>query len=158
MQLAGQRDAVAAGAAVAVGADRGRRCCGGGFVRGRASWEDRFAARLRAPLRHAAICGESPSHGASKPFADSLSSALSTAEDGWTASNAGTLAGAGCFRCEECGFGVALHELDEVPDCPHCGSTSFKRGSIFGDHAHGGAERDAARPMRRTGWPRRAMR
>ena len=47
----------------------------------------------------------------------------------------GTLAGAGCFRCEECGFGVALHEMDEVPECPHCGSTSFKRGSIFGDRA-----------------------
>jgi hypothetical protein len=47
----------------------------------------------------------------------------------------GTLAGAGCFRCEECGFGVALHEMDEVPECPHCGGRSFKRGSIFGDLA-----------------------
>ena len=45
--------------------------------------------------------------------------------------NAGTLAGAGCFRCEECGFAVALHERDEVPDCPHCGGTEFKRSSIF---------------------------
>ncbi len=47
----------------------------------------------------------------------------------------GTLAGAGCFRCEDCGFGVALHEMDEVPECPHCGGTSFHRGSIFGDRA-----------------------
>jgi hypothetical protein len=47
----------------------------------------------------------------------------------------GTLAGAGCFRCEECGFGVALHEMDEVPECPHCGGKSFKRGSIFEDRA-----------------------
>jgi hypothetical protein len=47
----------------------------------------------------------------------------------------GTLAGAGSFRCEECGFGIALHEQDEVPACPHCGGTSFKRGSIFGDRA-----------------------
>jgi predicted RNA-binding Zn-ribbon protein involved in translation (DUF1610 family) len=47
--------------------------------------------------------------------------------------NAGTLAGAGCFRCEECGFAVALHERDEVPPCPHCGGTEFKRSSIFGD-------------------------
>ncbi len=47
----------------------------------------------------------------------------------------GTLAGAGCFRCEECGFAVALHEMDEVPECPHCGGESFKRGSIFGDLA-----------------------
>jgi hypothetical protein len=47
----------------------------------------------------------------------------------------GTLAGAGCFNCEECGFAVAMHEMDEVPECPHCGGTSFKRGSIFGDLA-----------------------
>ena len=47
--------------------------------------------------------------------------------------NAGTLAGAGCFRCDECGFAVALHERDEVPSCPHCGGSEFKRSSIFGD-------------------------
>ena len=47
--------------------------------------------------------------------------------------NAGTLAGAGCFRCEECGFAVALHERDEVPECPHCGGAEFKRSSIFGE-------------------------
>jgi hypothetical protein len=47
--------------------------------------------------------------------------------------NSGTLAGAGCFRCEECGFAVALHERDEVPGCPHCGGTEFRRSSIFGD-------------------------
>ena len=48
--------------------------------------------------------------------------------------SAGTLAGAGCFNCEQCGFGIALHELDEVPACPHCGGIEFKRGSIFGDN------------------------
>jgi predicted RNA-binding Zn-ribbon protein involved in translation (DUF1610 family) len=47
--------------------------------------------------------------------------------------NSGTLAGAGCFRCDECGFAVALHERDEVPACPHCGGQEFKRSSIFGD-------------------------
>ena len=47
--------------------------------------------------------------------------------------DAGTLAGAGCFRCEECGFAVALHERDEVPACPHCGGREFKRSSIFGE-------------------------
>jgi predicted RNA-binding Zn-ribbon protein involved in translation (DUF1610 family) len=45
----------------------------------------------------------------------------------------GTLAGAGCFRCESCGFAVALHECDEVPGCPHCGGEEFKRSSIFGE-------------------------
>jgi predicted nucleic acid-binding Zn-ribbon protein len=44
---------------------------------------------------------------------------------------AGTLAGAGSFRCEECGFAVALHERDEVPGCPHCGGRKFKRASMF---------------------------
>ena len=48
---------------------------------------------------------------------------------------AGTLAGAGCFRCGGCGFAVALHERDEVPACPHCGGEDFRRSSIFGEHA-----------------------
>jgi hypothetical protein len=47
--------------------------------------------------------------------------------------DAGTLAGAGTFRCEECGFAVALHERDEIPECPHCQGTEFKRASIFGE-------------------------
>lgn len=46
--------------------------------------------------------------------------------------SAGTLAGAGSFRCEDCGFAVALHERDEIPACPHCGAASFKRSSLFG--------------------------
>jgi hypothetical protein len=45
----------------------------------------------------------------------------------------GTLAGAGCFRCESCGFAVAMHERDEVPACPHCGGEDFRRSSIFGE-------------------------
>ena len=44
---------------------------------------------------------------------------------------AGTLAGAGTFRCESCGFPVALHERDEIPPCPHCGQERFKRASLF---------------------------
>jgi predicted RNA-binding Zn-ribbon protein involved in translation (DUF1610 family) len=47
--------------------------------------------------------------------------------------SAGTLAGAGCFRCGSCGFAVALHERDEVPACPHCGGEDFRRSSIFGE-------------------------
>jgi hypothetical protein len=45
--------------------------------------------------------------------------------------NAGTLAGAGSFRCESCGFAIALQELDEVPTCPNCSEGRFKRSSIF---------------------------
>jgi predicted RNA-binding Zn-ribbon protein involved in translation (DUF1610 family) len=47
--------------------------------------------------------------------------------------SAGTLAGAGCFRCRACGFAVALNERDEVPPCPHCGGEDFRRSSIFGE-------------------------
>jgi predicted RNA-binding Zn-ribbon protein involved in translation (DUF1610 family) len=46
--------------------------------------------------------------------------------------SAGTLAGAGSFRCDSCGFAIALHELDEVPSCPTCGGGRFKRASLFG--------------------------
>ena len=45
--------------------------------------------------------------------------------------SAGTLAGAGSFHCEECGFAVALHELDEVPACPRCAGRRFRRSSMF---------------------------
>jgi len=48
--------------------------------------------------------------------------------------SAGTIAGAGSFRCLECGFAVALQELDEIPSCPHCGGSRFRRSSMFGDH------------------------
>jgi hypothetical protein len=47
--------------------------------------------------------------------------------------SAGTLAGAGCFRCDSCGYAVALHELDEVPPCPHCDGRDFRRSSIFAE-------------------------
>ena len=45
--------------------------------------------------------------------------------------SAGTLAGAGSFRCEACGFAIALQELDEVPSCPNCGGAEFRRASLF---------------------------
>ena len=44
---------------------------------------------------------------------------------------AGTLAGAGSFRCQDCGFHVALQALDEVPECPNCGGEQFARASMF---------------------------
>jgi predicted nucleic acid-binding Zn-ribbon protein len=45
--------------------------------------------------------------------------------------SAGTLAGAGSFRCDSCGYAIALHELDQVPACPHCGGGRFQRSSLF---------------------------
>ena len=44
--------------------------------------------------------------------------------------SSGTLAGAGSFRCDSCGFAVALHERDAVPSCPECGGDSFRRASL----------------------------
>lgn len=46
---------------------------------------------------------------------------------------AGTLAGAGSFRCEECGFAVGLRERDQVPACPSCGGRSYRRAPMFAD-------------------------
>jgi hypothetical protein len=46
--------------------------------------------------------------------------------------NAGTLAGAGSFRCDSCGFEVALHERDQIPECSECGGHRFRRASLFG--------------------------
>jgi len=45
--------------------------------------------------------------------------------------DAGTLVGAGSFRCDRCGYAIALHESDEPPECPHCHGGRFKRSSLF---------------------------
>jgi hypothetical protein len=50
---------------------------------------------------------------------------------GTTGFAAGTLAGAGTFHCESCGYAIALHERDVVPTCPQCTSDRFKRSSMF---------------------------
>jgi predicted nucleic acid-binding Zn-ribbon protein len=47
--------------------------------------------------------------------------------------SSGTLAGAGSFRCDSCGFAIALHERDAVPSCPECGGESFRRASLFAE-------------------------
>ena len=45
--------------------------------------------------------------------------------------SSGTLVGAGSFRCEGCGFALALRELDPLPECPECRGDSFRRASLF---------------------------
>ena len=44
----------------------------------------------------------------------------------------GTLAGAGSFRCRQCGHVVTVAAHDPLPDCPGCGAQSFARASLFG--------------------------
>jgi hypothetical protein len=45
--------------------------------------------------------------------------------------SSGTLAGAGSFRCEGCGFALALQERDALPECPECGGERFRRANLF---------------------------
>ena len=56
-----------------------------------------------------------------------------------TSVEAGTLAGAGSFRCEGCDFAVALRQGDEVPSCPSCGGDRFRRAPLFGEAVAGPA-------------------
>jgi hypothetical protein len=44
---------------------------------------------------------------------------------------AGAAPGAGTFSCTTCGSQVSLEAQDELPECPRCGSESFRRASIF---------------------------
>ena len=39
--------------------------------------------------------------------------------------------GEGTYFCLVCGTQLALHETDDLPDCPNCGTARFRRDSIF---------------------------
>jgi predicted nucleic acid-binding Zn-ribbon protein len=43
----------------------------------------------------------------------------------------GTMAGAGSFRCQRCGYVLTLTSLDTLGDCPKCDGRSFVRASLF---------------------------
>jgi hypothetical protein len=43
----------------------------------------------------------------------------------------GTMAGAGSFRCQHCGYVLTLAACDMLSDCPGCGGASFVRASLF---------------------------
>jgi FHA domain/Zinc-ribbon containing domain len=43
----------------------------------------------------------------------------------------GTMAGAGSFRCQRCGYVLTLAASDTLTDCPGCGGASFTRASLF---------------------------
>ncbi len=46
----------------------------------------------------------------------------------------GTMAGAGSFRCQSCGYMLTLTSLDALRDCPDCGGHDFVRASLFDAH------------------------
>lgn len=39
--------------------------------------------------------------------------------------------GEGTFFCLVCGNQLSLHETDNLPECPNCGTSRFRRDSIF---------------------------
>jgi predicted nucleic acid-binding Zn-ribbon protein len=43
----------------------------------------------------------------------------------------GTIAGAGSFRCERCGYVLTLAASDPLSHCPGCGGHDFVRASLF---------------------------
>ncbi len=43
----------------------------------------------------------------------------------------GTIAGAGSFRCQRCGYVLTLAACDSLSDCPECGGEQFVRASLF---------------------------
>jgi hypothetical protein len=43
----------------------------------------------------------------------------------------GTIAGAGSFRCQRCGYTLTLEGTDRLTDCPGCGGSDFVRASLF---------------------------
>lgn len=43
----------------------------------------------------------------------------------------GTMAGAGSFRCQRCGYVLTLAAGDTLSDCPGCSGRSFARASLF---------------------------
>lgn len=40
---------------------------------------------------------------------------------------------AGSFVCRDCSLPLSLDHTEELPSCPNCGGTEFKRASIFAD-------------------------
>jgi hypothetical protein len=69
---------------------------------------------------------------------------------------AGTLAGTGSFRCDECGYVVTLSASDTLPDCPGCGGSVFARASLFGATRFGRLTPSPAEPDDRDDWVARA--
>jgi predicted nucleic acid-binding Zn-ribbon protein len=43
----------------------------------------------------------------------------------------GTIAGAGSFRCQRCGYVLTLIASDALSECPECGGRHFARASLF---------------------------
>ncbi len=43
----------------------------------------------------------------------------------------GATPGAGTYFCASCGSQLSLREPDQLPECPRCGATAYRRDSMF---------------------------
>jgi predicted RNA-binding Zn-ribbon protein involved in translation (DUF1610 family) len=62
-------------------------------------------------------------------------------------SAAGTVPGAGTYFCASCGSQLSLSEPDQLPDCPRCGGTEYRRDSIFEAMQEHGQTAEMALPV-----------
>jgi predicted nucleic acid-binding Zn-ribbon protein len=68
----------------------------------------------------------------------------------------GTMAGAGSFRCQRCGYVLTLTSLDALRECPGCGGQDFVRSSLFNAAPHSEEGRAAPAPRGPQEWLARA--
>jgi hypothetical protein len=52
-------------------------------------------------------------------------------DEGTDVHETGELALVGSLVCVECGYSISLSVTDELPTCPACGGSSFRRASMF---------------------------
>jgi len=58
----------------------------------------------------------------------------------------GTVPGAGTYFCASCGSQLSLRANDRLPECPRCGTTEFRRDSIFESMQEHGNTTEIAAP------------
>jgi DNA-directed RNA polymerase subunit RPC12/RpoP len=67
----------------------------------------------------------------------------------------GAIPGQGTYFCLVCGCQLTLRETERLPECPHCGTSRFRRDSIFAPlQEHGSPTVEFAIPEEREppGW------
>jgi predicted RNA-binding Zn-ribbon protein involved in translation (DUF1610 family) len=68
---------------------------------------------------------------------------------------AGAMPGEGTFFCIACGSQLSMEETDELPHCPGCGASRFRRDSIFAarqDHSTTTVEMAMPEAVGSPGW------
>ena len=60
---------------------------------------------------------------------------------------AGRKVGAGTYKCRSCGLRIGLDGLEELPSCPGCGGTAFRRARLFEPETEIEAGQTLERPL-----------